>query len=340
MNTLAMRQALRSLSMALIAAAFLGLGVGGATAAETAPPPAHVAPAQRLQQRFSAAVEGWRKVAKKMPDQQSHEAELVRELRVVVAPTAVPLLRTQRQLDGHTVIVSAGWLALLDELLRAEAVPQHEKDGKKECLSGYEASLMVALRANRDRAAKEPPQALHSWPRLAQWLESGDAPERCSKLESAQLRSPAVQARVDQAADTVVLWLLTGQAALLVALPVPEQKAESSATGSAKADASTAADAATSSLRWTCRPPTTEAQASAAASAASKAASGSSAVAPKPLASAHNQRAKQALDCYQLERPLALTWLIDNAAVLFDEETVQALRGTHNGGHARPVRSP
>lgn len=337
MNTLAMRQALRSLSMALIAAAFLGLGVGGATAAETAPPPAHVSPAQRLQQRFSAAVEGWRKAAKKMPDQQSHEAELVRELRVVVAPTAVPLLRTQRQLDGHTVIVSAGWLALLDELLHAEAVPQHEKDGKKECLSGYEASLEVALRANRKRAADEPP---HSWPRLAQWLESGDAPKDCSKLKYAQLRSPTVQARVDQAADTVVLWLLTRQAALLVALPVPQQKAESSASGSAKADASTAADAATSSLRWTCRPPTTAAQASAAASAPANAASGSSAVAPEPLATAHNQRAKQALDCYQLEPPLALTWLVENAAVLFDAETERALRGADNDGHARPVRSP
>ena len=88
-----------------------------------------------------------------MPEQQSHEADLVRELRVVVAPTAVPLLRTQRQLDGHTVIVSAGWLALLDELLRAEAVPQHEKDGKKECLSGYQSSLELALRANRDRGS-------------------------------------------------------------------------------------------------------------------------------------------------------------------------------------------
>ena len=300
-----MRQALRRLSMALIAATLLG--VGGATAAETAPPPAHVSPAQRLQQRFGAAVEGWRKVAKKMPDQQSHEADLVRELRVVVAPTAMPLLRTQRQLDGHTVIVSAGWLALLDELLRAEAVPQHEaEDGKKECLSGYEASLEAALRANRKRAAHEPPLAPHSWPRLAQWLESGDAPEACRKLDPAQLRSPAVQSRVDQAADAVVLWLLTRQAARLVALPVPlpQPKAESSATGSAEV------------VRWTCSAPTT------------------------PLASWPDQRAQQALDCYRLEQPLALTWLIKNAAVLFDEETVQALRGAHNGGHACPVRSP
>jgi hypothetical protein len=316
------------LSLALIAAALSGLG-GGATAAQTAPPAAHVCASQCLQQRFFAAVEGWRKLAKKMPEQQSHEADLVRELRVVVAPTAVPLLRTQRQLDGHTVIVSAGWLALLDELLRAEAVPQHEKDGKKECLSGYQSSLELALRANRDRAANEPPQALHSWPRLAQWLESGGAPAACSKLKSTQLRSPAVQTRVDQAGDSVVLWLLTRQAARLVALPLPlpQPKAGSSATGSAEA------------VRWTCSAPVA-ARAAAAASAPSQAASPSTAARSDPLPSSPDRRAQQALDCYQLEQPRALTWLVENAAVLFDEETVQALRGAHNGGHARPVRSP
>ena len=65
------------LSLALIAAALSGLG-GGATAAQTAPPAAHVCASQCLQQRFFAAVEGWRKLAKKMPEQQSHEADLVR----------------------------------------------------------------------------------------------------------------------------------------------------------------------------------------------------------------------------------------------------------------------
>lgn len=291
----------------------VAIAVSAANAAAAATPPTA---SQRLQQRFTAAVEGWRKAVSKLPAQEPHEAQLVRELRVVVAPTPLPLLRVHRRLDGHTLIVSAGWLALLDELLRAEAV----SDGKKDCLSRYLAKVGGVLRDNRNRAAKEVPEALHALPRLATWLESRDTPEDCRNL-SARLRSAAVQARADEYADTAALWLLTRQAALLVALPAPRAE---SVPGAAKdaAAASPKAGPATICI-WAGHAAATQTAAieSAAATAASR-----PVVAPSDAgALSPDLRAQMALDCYGHTKPAALTWLRDNAAKLFDEQTEQAL---------------
>lgn len=302
------------LAPVLIAAALLHIAIA-VPAAEVAAPTAPATASQRLQQRFTAAVEGWRRAVSKLPDQKPHEAQLVRELRVVVAPTPLPLLRVHRRLDGHTVIVSAGWLALLDELLRAEAVSEGAEGGDKHCLSGYAGAVMVVVRDNHDRAAKQPPQSLRAWPRLASLVEAGDAPVGCRQVHPARLRSAAVQARVDKDADSVALWLLTRQAALLVAMRVPVQ------VDAAKAVA--AANAAPAGLQWTCselaaQPPTS-------ASAASIAASGTTVVALGAAVSPPDQRSQQALDCYGLERPAALSWLRKNAAELLDEQTVHTL---------------
>jgi hypothetical protein len=282
------------------------------TAASAGPPTA----SQRLQQRFTAAVDGWRKAVSKLPDQEPHEAQLVRELRVVVAPTPLPLLRVQRRLDGYTFIVSAGWLALLDELLRAEAV----SDGKRDCLSRYLAKVGGALRDNRDRAAKEVPEAPHALPRLATWLESRETPEDCRKL-SARLRSAAVQARADEYADTAVLWLLTRQAALLVSLPIPPAASDPGAPKDT-APASPRARATTACI-WAGYAAAT--QTAATESAAATAALRTAVAPPDAAASSPDRRAQLALECYGYTKPAALTWLRDNAAKLFDEQTEQAL---------------
>lgn len=280
------------------------------TAASAVPPSA----SQRLQQRFTAAAEGWRKAAAKLPDQKEHEAEVVRDLRVAVAPTPVPLLRVYRRLDGHTLIVSAGWLALLDELLRAGVVSEGASGPDKDCLRGYGGTVKGIIQGNLKRAAEQPPQSPRAWPRLTAMVEAGEAPFGCKNVSLARLRSPAVQSRVDKGADGAALWLLTRQAALLVALRVP--------VPAAKAAASVPAGGLSVASPWTCA--THGAQPVAAASAASMLAAGTIA-APAAAASSPDERAQQALDCYDLPLPTTLSWLLENASELFDEHTVQAL---------------
>ena len=287
------------------------------TAAEVAAPNAPATASQRLQQRFTDAVEGWRKAASKLPGQKPHEEQLMRDLRVIVAPTPLPLLRVHRRLDGHTAIVSAGWLALLEELLRAEAVSEGVEGDEKHCLSGYADAVMVVVRDNRDRAAKQPPQPLRAWPRLASLIEAGDAPFGCRQVHPARLRSAAVQARVDKAADSAAFWLLTRQAALLVAMRVPVQ------IDAAKAVA--ASNLAPAGLQWTCSALAAQPSTSASASAASIATSGTFVVALDAAVSYLDKRSQQALDCYGLEQPAALSWLRKNAAQLLDEQTVHTL---------------
>lgn len=314
----------RRLAPVLFAAALWNIALSVA-AADTAAPAVPATASQRLQQRFTAAAEGWRKAVLKLPGAMPHEAELVRELRVVVAPTPVPLLRVQRRLDGHTVIVSAGWLALLDQLLRAEAVSHGAADEGTDCLSGYSGKLMAVVRQNRDRAA-EAQQPRQAWPRLAVLVESGAAPTGCTHLKSADLQRPALQAQVDKDANAAAFWLLTHQAALLVALPVPPAVPASGASASEKAAAPAPADEVTLRLR----PPRSAwlflAPPAPAASAASTPPSKPTAAAALSAAAFADERAQQALKAYDLKQPRALSWMRDNAAKLFDAETVETLR--------------
>lgn len=226
------------LAAALLSLAMAG-AMAGAMAADSSAAAVPSSDSQRLQQRFAAAVEGWRKAAVKHPDMEPHAA-LVRELRVVVAPTPLPLLRVQRRLEGSTLVVSAGWLMLLDELLRAEAVSALVADSAA-CLSSYEDEVMAAVQHNREHA-KFPSRPLQAWPRLSAWVESGQAPEACKALTPEDLRSPAVKARVQADADAAALWLLTRQAWLLIELPQP------AASPSAKASAAAPPGAAPASL--------------------------------------------------------------------------------------------
>jgi hypothetical protein len=155
---------------AILVVALLGVAAGAETAAETAAPTATATASQRLQQRFVASVEGWRKTAPKLSDKKppesppAHEAQLLRELRVVVAPTAVPVLRVQRRGDGHTLIVSAGWLALLDELLRAEAAYTMPPAGGTRCFDDYVDQVLAVVYDNGERASRQQPQPLQAWP--------------------------------------------------------------------------------------------------------------------------------------------------------------------------------
>lgn len=221
-----LRSRLRRCPPALIVAMLLCCGVAGAAAADKAATSVRASDSQRLQQRFVVAAEGWRKVAVTLPEIKAHEA-LVRDLRIVVAPTAVPSLRVQRRLSGSTILVSVGWLALLDELLRAEAVSTLVP-GNADCLSSYAGKVKTVLQDNRERV-KHPPRPLQAWPRLAPLIEAGDKPEGCKVLTPHDLRSPAIGARTEDDGDAAILWLLTRQAALLIALAVPEARAGSSA---------------------------------------------------------------------------------------------------------------
>lgn len=254
---------------------------------------------QRLQQLFAAAVEGWRKAAVKHPDMKPHEA-LLRELRVVVAPTTLPLLRVQRRLEGSTLVVSAGWLMLLDELLRAEAVSALVPDSAA-CLSSYEDEVMTAVQRNRERA-KSPSRALQAWPRLTSLVESGQAPGACKALAPEDLRSGAVKARVQAEADAAALWLLTRQAWLLIELPQPAERPSAKAS----AEAAQPGAAPEQSDKPRVAAPAMDA-------------------APASLPERADHHAQQMLEEYGLRQPEALCWLRNYAADLFDDATVQAL---------------
>lgn len=200
---------------AIVSAMVLGIAVGTSTAADTAASAMPATPSQRVQQRFVAAVEGWRKAALTPPGPkvipESQDARFARELRVVIIATPIPRLYMQRRLDGYTFVFSAGWLTLLDELLRAEVVSEKEAEG--DCLAGY-ARAIEGVVADNLREAGEPQRPLQAWPRLAALVRSNAAPKGCADLTRTDLQHWSVQARIDDGMNAAVLWLLARQAAL------------------------------------------------------------------------------------------------------------------------------
>lgn len=360
------RHRLRARALRVGIAASVAIAVSAVSAGDTISSAPPTTASQRLQQRFAAAVEGWRKSAllalpeaavddarkaalrhvesKPRSEPDAHAARVLRELRVVVTPTPLPLLRAQRQLSGYSIVVSAGWLALLHELLLAEALSQPaaaaidagapassaasgavRDDG--DCLQAFQREVWRVVADNRCRAAEAPPRPLRAWPRLASWVGSSAAPKACSHLRPGAFRRPELQARIDDGADIATLWLLTRHAAQLVAQPVP--RAAVAAAGDTAASASAVpAHPQRAALRCEQSPPTL----SLAASVPAPAAPGVNVRrVPLPLPSPsptdhYDQRALQVLADYGMAQPRALQWLRENGA-LFDADTeVQAAK--------------
>lgn len=162
-------------------------------------------PVGRLHRTVAQSVDTWRRsafVAANTPlSPTEQEIRLAQEIRLVVAPTPKPLLRAQSRLEGHTLIVSAGWLALMDDLLRAEALYGEKSD----CMEAFVQTLNDA-----PSKASLAGASVAVWPRLETWLSTH---ENCRRGTKYPLQRPSVQAKVDQDVAAVTVGLLSSQVA-------------------------------------------------------------------------------------------------------------------------------
>ena len=223
----------RACTHAALTLSLLGFGVNGAAAAEPAASARSPLASQLLQQRFTTAVEGWRKTALGSLPKNAHEADIVRDLRVLIAPTPVPLVHVRRRLDGNSIVVSAGWLEVLEQLLRVEAnMKTSASPDARDCLDDYADLVRDVVRENVRRVSQKLPEPLHAWPRFEPLLlNSHSRPGHCIGLSRTDLKSVAVQDFVDRGMDAAALWLLTREVALLLAAPLAPPVRQSSVTG-------------------------------------------------------------------------------------------------------------
>ncbi|WP_218511110.1 hypothetical protein [Variovorax sp. dw_308] len=244
-----------------VAVTLLLAQAGGAQAegSDKPPPlPTQVSAAGQQYQRWAAAFAAWRAAATASSWESPREAAIRKATRLSVIPTPTPLLGTQRRLDGHAIVVSMGLIALLDELLLAEATSTG-------CFDGYANEVADVLNGNQREAraytealAKsaqgipttgdkgQPVRALpatpvNAWPRLGDRI--GKAGTACENVKPAALQSASTRAWITKNADSVPLWVLTRQVAILAADPAIETPVPKPDVPSASSQASQAPNA-------------------------------------------------------------------------------------------------
>ena len=195
-----------------LAGAFAAMLLATATPVATAAdvPPA-VQAARSQQQRWIAAFNGWRTAPRDAARAEPEaDAERRREMRLLLLPTATPLLGVQRRLDGSAILVSAGLVAVVEELLLAEAVT----GTTSACFDRYAAQVATRVALNRSALAQHPAPPLRASPRFADMVDGSKPGRPCAGLV---LRSAAATARAAAAADALLGWLFTWQHRRLLA---------------------------------------------------------------------------------------------------------------------------
>jgi len=234
------------------------VGIARADAVDKPPPlPEQVTLAHQQYERLTAAFAIWRTGDFASPSETLREAAIRKAVRLRVVPTPTPLLATQRRMDGHAIVVSLGLVVLLDELLLAEATSPG-------CFEAYAGEVEGVLEANRKAAqvyaealdkatqtvpAKEglatdskaqpvralPATPVNAWPRFSGRI--GKARTGCENVKPAALHSSATRAWLANNADSLALWLLTHQTAVLAQDPAIEAPAPKPASAPAPAPA-------------------------------------------------------------------------------------------------------
>ncbi|MEJ8827148.1 hypothetical protein WKW80_35055 [Variovorax humicola] len=220
-----------------VAVALLLAQPGGARAegGDKPPPlPTQVSAAGQQYVRWAATFAAWRAGATASSSESPREAAIRKSTRLHVVPTPAPLLGTQQRLDGHAIVVSTGLITLLHELLLAEATSSG-------CFDGYAGEVVAVLDGNQ-KAARDyavalrdatqgipatgnrgqpvralPATPVNAWPRLGDRI--GQAGTACENVKPAALQSAATRAWVNNNADSLALWVLTHQVAVLAADP-------------------------------------------------------------------------------------------------------------------------
>lgn len=142
-------------------------------------PPASVLASQQQHARWVAAFNAWRGAASTWSGETEEEAKLRGETRLLLLPTPRPVLARQRWLEGRAIVVSSGLIALLDEMLLAEAVSGPARPAgvppRGDCFTAYGTRVLQSVSLNRDAQAIRSSEPLSAWPRFSTLVEAGAA---------------------------------------------------------------------------------------------------------------------------------------------------------------------
>ena len=145
------------------------------------------------------------------------DRQVLEDLRFVFERSVLPDVRNERLFGDIRVVVTDGWMALAEDMIRASAAL------KGDCLKDYERAVLETARHNRTQAAEHAKPELKAIPRSADFVashqERDGKNDSCLGVKASELFGPVVNRRVVAGMDAMLVWLIARQVALYLETP-------------------------------------------------------------------------------------------------------------------------
>lgn len=160
--------------------------------------------ARRSQARFESTAAGYRQAAVRLPGMTTAEKDVLGDMKFVYEHSAAVRVRAVRQFGQRKLVVSDGWMSLVEDLTRAAALATQTNDDR--CFYAFtEASIAVA-RDNLRRAGMVNAE-MREVPRLADFVEARSK-SSCAGLRPSDLRKQKIEEAVDIGVDAALVWAI------------------------------------------------------------------------------------------------------------------------------------
>lgn len=160
--------------------------------------------------RFEGVGAGYKQALSRLPMLSAADRDVVGDIRFVYEPSTLPRVQSVRQFGQRRIIVSDGWMALVEDLTRANALAAPPRDDA--CLLAFASTALDVARKNLARGA-DPEAHQRANARFVQFVRDRDN-AACSALRRGDLVSQALEERVRSGVDATLVWVIGLEVAL------------------------------------------------------------------------------------------------------------------------------
>ena len=166
---------------------------------------------RRAQQRVEASGVGYRKALLRLPTVSPGQRDILGDVKFVYDPSPRPRLASLRQFGQRSIIVSEGWISLVEDLVRAQILATPERGPG--CLHAFASVAASAVKENLMREPLSPPPHARAVPRFVEYVRDRDH-DKCRSVRLTELKTPLVDERVRVGLDAALAWAIGRMLAL------------------------------------------------------------------------------------------------------------------------------
>lgn len=160
--------------------------------------------------RFESVGAGYKQALSRLPMLSTAERDAVGDIRFIYEPLTLPRMQSVRQFGQRQIIVSDGWMALVEDLTRANALAAPPRDDA--CMPAFVSTALEVARDNLARSA-DPDAYQRAIPRFVQFVRDRNN-VACSAVRRGDLLSRALEEHVRSGVDATLVWVIGLEVAL------------------------------------------------------------------------------------------------------------------------------